>query len=245
MSKYSMPLTANQRRTLISLINRVENADKAHAEAQRLMNRSLRGMREDIVPYTLRKLQNRWRKSRQNFWNARNLLNTWARERGVDPLTINRQALALNSIANVLKKTKLSERIKHRAWRKGLEAEKKRALNNMKQFNKNFKFENGKWTVTRQPSPKRIPSPKRKTPSPPRARTPARNFNPNAAFARWHTLAPPTNAPATWSRNQNAKVTRHKTFTEVARGITPIQRMAMAAMTPNQKRNFIKSLARL
>jgi hypothetical protein len=39
-------------------------------------------------------------------------------------------------------------------------------------------------------------------------------------------------------------VTRHKTFTEMARGITPIQRMAMAAMTPNQKRNFVKSLAR-
>jgi hypothetical protein len=216
-----MSLTANQRRTLIKLINQAGNTERAFVQRQ-----------QDGEPAE-------WIKARRKFMNARMRLYSWAIERGLDPLTINRQAFALNGIANVLKKTKLAERIKNRAWRKGLEAEKKRALNNLKQFNKNFKSENGKWPVTRQPSPKR------KNASPPRARTPGRNFNANEAFARWHTLAPPTNSPVTWSRNQNAKVTRHKTFTEMARGITPIQRMAMAAMTPNQKRNFIKSLARL
>lgn len=219
-----MSLTANQRRFLIKLINQADNAERAFARR-----------RPDGEP-------EEWIKARRKFMNSRMRLYDWARERGLDPLTINRQAFALNSIANVLKKTKLSERIKNRAWRKGLEAEKKRALNNLKQFNKNFKYENGKWTVTRQPSPKRIPSPKRKTPSPPRS--PVRNFNANAAFARLHTLAQSTNAPVTWSRNQNAKVIRHKTFTEVARGITPAQRKAMASMNPNQKQNFVKSLAR-
>jgi hypothetical protein len=221
-----MSLTANQRRTLIKLINQAENAERAFVQRQ-----------PDGEPAE-------WIKARRKFMNARMRLHSWARERGLDPLTINRQAFALNSIANVLKKTKLAERIKHRAWRKGLEAEKKRALNNLKQFNKNFKVENGKWTVARQPSPKRIPSPKRKTLSPPRARTQGGNFNANEAFARRHTLAPPTNAPVTWSRNHNAKVIRHKTFTEVARGITPAQRKAMASMTANQKQNFVKSLAR-
>lgn len=218
-----MSLTANQRRFLIKLINQAENAERA---------------------FVRRRPERLWEgriKARRKFMNSRMRLYGWAMERGLDPLTINRQAFALNSIANVLKKTKLAERIKYRAWGKGLEAEKKRALNNLKQFNKNFKYENGKWTVTHQPSPKRkTPSPKRKTPSPPRARTPGAN----EAFARWHTLAPPTNAPVTWSRNQNSKVIRYKTFTEVARGITPTQRKAMASMAANQKQNFVKSLAR-
>ena len=222
-----MSLTANQRRFLIKLINQAENAEHA-----------FRWRRPDGEP-------EEWIKARRKFMNSRMRLWGWAMERGLDPLTLNRQAVALNSIANVLKKTKLAERIKHRAWRKGLEAEKKRALNNLKQFNKNFKVENGKWTVARQPSPKRKnPSPPRKNPSPPRARTPGMNFSANASFARWHTLAPPTNAPVTWSRNQNAKVIRYKTFTEVARGITPAQRKAMASMTRGQKQNFVKSLAR-
>lgn len=226
MSKYSMSLTANQRRFLIQLINQAENAERAFV-------RRHPSYPEGMSQYAI----NEWIKARRKFMNARNRLYSWARERGLDPLTINRQALALNSIANVLKKTKLSERIKHRAWRKGLEAEKKRALANFKLFsNPNTRH---------KASPVRTPSPKRKNASPPRTRTPRRNFNANEAFARRHTLAPPTNAPVTWSRNQNAKVTRHKTFTEMARGITPIQRMAMAAMTPNQKRNFIKSFARL
>jgi hypothetical protein len=151
---------------------------------------------------------------------------------GLTKNNLNFDFIKKNLLKNLLTRQG-ANKLKHAAWRVGLEGQRKKARAN---FNK---FTRGNRTPPA--------SPRRKTPSPPRARTPRRSPvrapNPNTAFERWHRLAPATNDPVTWSRNQNGKVTRRKTLTEVARSITPIQRLALAAMKQNEKQKFLKFLA--
>ena len=143
-------------------------------------------------------------------------------------------------LTNLLTK-KGGNKLKHAAWRVGLEGQMKKARANFNEFSQTGRL--GARQVNHIGE-----SHRKKTPSPVRPRTPrspVRLPNANASFRRWHQLAPATNEPATWSRNnQNAKLTRYKTLANVEKGLAPNQRLALAAMTQNEKREFLKSRAR-
>lgn len=235
----SAPTMLEHKRFIIRAKNRVNKKYKAVRNAVKAYFNT----NQQRSPGTEARLMANWTRTQQNLINAQREFNSIAAKiyPGVNPRNLPIEPIQKGLLTNLLTKVG-ANKLKHAAWRVGLEGQRKKAQANFNEFSQTGRL-----------GPRQVnhigESHRKKTPSPPRARaqsrSPPRVFNANQAFARVHALAPATNAPVTWSRNQNAKVTRHKTFTQIARGVTPIQRLALAAMTPNEKQKFVKSLARL
>ena len=136
-----------------------------------------------------------------------------------------------------MKKYRVVDLIREKMWRRGLEAEKKRALANFNEFSKG-QFN----TTTNHIGASR----RKKTPSPPRRRTPIRVPSPpaNNAHRRVHGIGPVNTTRITWSRNANGKINRFKTLENISLQLTPSQKNAIMEMSENQAMNTIRQLAR-
>ena len=150
--------------------------------------------------------------------------------------------MSQNVIANVLKK---NPRVSDKIWRRGIEEAKKLALANMKQFNKNFKLRQGRYTaIPTVISSANTRRPNTKSPSPPRRRTPSPARPANNAHRRVHGIGPANNTRVTWSRNANGKINRFNTLEKINMKLTQEQRNALLEMSENQAKNTIRQLAR-
>lgn len=232
-----MPLTLVQRRALLAAMNNTQKLEKEYTKAvnNRWAINSYRG--RHLIRAAEQKIDNASRK----WHSARALLKRLENKLGVNNLTANYDAIEKGVVSNLL--TKHLPIMKHKRWLKGLEAEKKRASANFALWSAPSAF---------RESPVRSRSPRRKTPSPPRARGPSPRSP--ATLAREAALGiaggarrPPAaanNTRITWSRNANGKISIHKTLKNIKLQLTNAQRNALEQMPENQAMNYIRNLAR-
>ena len=188
-------------------------------------------------------LFDKWRSAQRNFSNARSALLKAMRAAGQDPTAISYSVLERNRISNALSKVLTGPRLARVTYKRGLEAEKKRASANFESWSAPNAF---------RASPVRMPSPRRKTPSPPRARGPsprspatrAREAALGIAGGRRRSPGAANNTRITWRRNANGKINRFKTLENINLHLTNAQRNALLEMSENKAMNVIRQLAR-
>ena len=240
------PLTLLQKRALLAASNNIHKAEKEYIKANREYG---------SIPWNGWHLRNaaglKVTTARSKWRNARNLLSRLEQKLNVNGSTFNYTTLEKNVISNVLKKHKLTAapliaRAQEKVWRRGLEAEKKRAMENFAKFSIDPR------ALSPSP-PRRRPSPPRRRPSPPRARGPSPRSpgtkNREAALgimggAR-HAPGAANNTRITWSRNANGKINRFKTLENINLHLTQAQRNALLEMSENKAMNTIRQLARV
>ena len=221
-----MPLTLVQKRALLAAANNVYKKELAYSRTfyayhvHPSQRNILAVMRYDAAVANLNK--------------AGEVLYRLAEKLGVNTNAINYRTMSRNVISNVIKKHGLGPHLEDKIWLKGLNAEKKRALANFAQFSRN----------PRAVTPRRRPSPARKTPSPVRRRTPSPARPANNAHRRVHGIGPANNTRITWSRNANGKINRFKTLENINMHLTQAQRNALLEMSENKAMNVIRQLAR-
>lgn len=231
------PLTLIQKRALLAAKNNYQKLDEEYMKAVRTRwsinsytGRHLIRAAEQKIDNVLRK----WNRARILLKRLENKLEINGR-----PATYNE--IKMGVISNLL--TKHAPLMKEKIWLKGLEAEKKRALANFALLSSPSAF---------RASPVRKSSPRRKTPSPPRARGPSPRSP--ATLAREgalgimggarHRVASPNNTHITWSRTANGKINRFKTLDNINLRLTNTQRNALARMSESKAVNTIRQLAR-
>ena len=134
-----------------------------------------------------------------------------------------------------MKKYGVADLIREKMWRRGLEAEKKRALANFNEFTQ------GRINQTNHIGASHA----RKTPSPPRRRrTPSPARPANNAHRRIHGIGPANNKRITWSRNANGKISIYRTIANLNMKLSQAERNALRNMSENQAMNYIRNLAR-
>lgn len=226
-----MPLTLVQKRALLAAANNVHKKEHAFARA-------------GSIPWSRRSPEEnkKYRATARASRGARELLARLEQKLGVNGTTVNYHIMSQNVIANVLKK---NPRVSDKIWRRGIEEAKKLALANMKQFNKNFKLRQGRYTaIPTVISSANTRRPNTKSPSPPRRRTPSPARPANNAHRRVHGIGPANNTRVTWSRNANGKINRFNTLEKINMKLTQEQRNALLEMSENQAKNTIRQLAR-
>ena len=228
------PLSAIQRRVILALANIAAKKGAILAKAEvNLSDRNTNNV----------ELFDKWRSAQRNFSNARSALLKAMRAAGQDPTAISYSVLERNRISNALSKVFTGPRLERMTYKRGLEAEKKRALANFALWSAPNAF---------RASPVRMPSPRRKTPSPPRARGPsprspatrAREAALGIAGGARRPPAAANNTRITWRRNANGKINRFKTLENINLHLTQAQRNALREMSENQAMNTIRQLAR-
>jgi hypothetical protein len=228
------PLTLVQKRALLAAMNNAQKAERAYVEVSDAYS--------NTRPSEQRALWNKLSMISRKWQAARQLVFELDRKLGLG-LNTNYSAMELNVISNLLTKHLPSQ--KHKRWLKGLEEEKKRAMENFAKFSRN------PWALSPSPS-RRRPSPRRKTPSPPRPRGPsprspatlARQVNLGIMGGARHPIATANNTRVTWSRNANGKISIHKTLRNLNLTLTNAQKNALAQMSENKAMNTIRQLAR-
>lgn len=176
------PLTLVQKRALLAALNNVNKKQRAYLKAlpaYSVVDPSQRNvMRRDAAVSNLR--------------NAGEVLYRLAQKLGLNEdaiNTINHRTMSKNVISNVIKKHGFAPRLANKIWRKGHNAEMKRALANYAEFSANPR--------TAFLRPPVAPSPRRKTPSPQRRRTPSPARPANNAHRRIHGIGPANNTRVT------------------------------------------------
>jgi hypothetical protein len=240
------PLTLLQKRALVAASNSLYKAQKEYIKANH---------EYASIPWNGWHLRNaavlKFTTARSKLRNARNILSRLEQKLNVNGSTVNYTTLEKNVISNVLKKHKLTAapliaRAQEKVWRRGLEAEKKRAIENFSKFSIDPR------ALSPSP-PRRRPSPPRRRPSPPRARGPSPRSsgtkNRETALgimggAR-HAPGSANNTRITWSRNANGKINRFKTLENINLHLTQAQRNALLEMSENKAMNTIRQLARV
>jgi hypothetical protein len=225
-----MPLTLVQKRALLAAANNLNKAEKEFKK----VNNAYWSLPAWWRLLTLDERENTHAAAHTKMKNARASLVRLEHKLGVNGTTINYHLMSKNVISNVLKK---NPRVQEKIWLKGLEAEKKRALANFNNFMK------GRMS----PTTNHIgASHRKKTPSPPRRRTPNRAPPPlaNNAHRRVHGIGPTNNTHITWSRNANGKINRFNTLEKINMKLSQAERNALRNMSENQAVNYIRTLAR-
>lgn len=232
------PLTLVQKRALAAASNNVHKAEKEFKRISNAFDATLNPTggftnASEAAERNMMTAYSRWT-------NKRSLLNRLEKKTGVNSLYLAMRGVKRNAIANVLKKHKLVApliaRTQEKVWSRGLNAEKKRALENFALISSPSAF---------RASPRRkTPSPKRKTPSPPRRRTPSPARPVNNAHRRIHGIGPANNTRVTWSRNANGKISIHKTLTNLDLSLSNAQKNALNQMSETNAIQTIRELAR-
>ena len=225
-----MPLTLVQKRALLAAANNLNKAEKDFTK----VNNAYWSLPAWWRLLTLDERENTHAAAHTKMKNARARLVRLEQKLGVNGTTVNYHLMSKNVISNVLKK---NPRVQDTIWRRGLEAEKKRALANFNEFSKG----------RMRPTTNHIgASHRKKPPSPPRRRTPIRVPSPpaNNAHRRVHGIGPVNTTRITWSRNANGKINRFKTLENINLRLTQAERNALNKMTENQAMNTIRQLAR-
>lgn len=225
-----MPLTLVQQRALLAAFNNTQKFEKEYMKA--VNNRwGLTFAERHLIRGAEGVIDNASRK----WHHARALLKRLENKLGVNGHTINYGKIKRNVVlSNLL--LKHHPLVQYKRWHRGLEAEMKRAVANFALLSSPSK--------RRLTSPVRTPSPRHKTPSPPRRRTPSPAHPTNNAHRRIHGVGPSNNTHVTWARNANGKVSIHKTLANINLRLTNEGRAALEQMPVNQAMNIIRQLAR-
>lgn len=223
------PLTLVQKRALLAAANNLNKAEKEFKK----VNNAYWHLPAWWRLLTLDERENTHAAAHAKMRNAHDILKRLEQKLGVNGTTVNYHLMSKNVISNVL--TKHHPLVKEKRWLKGLEAEKKRALANFNEFSK------GKFN----PTTNHIGASRRKkSPSPPRRRTPSPARPANNAHRRVHGIGSANNTRVTWSRNANGKINRFKTLENINLHLTQAQRNALREMSENQAVKYIRNLAR-
>jgi hypothetical protein len=226
-----MPLTLVQKRALLAAANNAHKKELAYIAAS--------DEYAAIIPHHTPEERRKYLDVVINTRKARNSLGRLEQKLGVNGHAINYHLMSKNVISNVIKKLGGMALIRDKLWRRGLEAEKARALANFNNFTQR----------RTSPSTNHIAaSHRKKTPSPPKQVIPRRANAPppaNNAHRRVHGIGPANNTRITWSRNANGKISIHKTLTNLNLGLTNAQKNALSKMPEKQAMNTIRFLARL
>jgi hypothetical protein len=223
------PLTLVQKRALLAAANNVHKKELAYNAA--------RVKYEAIMPHHTPEGRRKYLDVVFNARKAYEVLERLAQKLGVNGREINYHLLSKNAIANVIKKRGGVTLIRDKLWRRGLEAEKARARANYNNFTKK----------RTSPTTNHIAaSHRKKTPSPPRQRTPRRTPSPpaNNAHRRVHGIGPVNNTRITWARRANGKINRFRTLTNLSLILSNAERNALRNMSENNAKNYIRNLAR-
>jgi len=228
-----MPLTLVQKRALLAAANNVQKIKRAEMPVFRRYRDSLNLMGQPTqntprLALELDTMKRKWREGMERLLRLQ-------RKLGVKDFDT--KNLSKNVISNLIKKHGGVALIRDKIWRRGLEAEKARALANFRNFQKGSRKNINHIGASHQ----------KKTPSLPRRRTPSRAPPPpvNNAHRRVHGVGPANNTRITWSRNSNGKINRFKTLENISLKLTQEQKNALLEMSENKAMNTIRQLARV
>lgn len=227
--------TLVQSRALLAVMNNKYKAQQEEAKAYKAWSSSLtwEGNETDRSRAAWRRVEAAQSKLR----TATATLKRIQQKAGVNNLNANYNFFIKSALLS-----KLIPKRQQARYERGLREEMARAAANFAEFSSPSKF--------RQVSPVR--SPKRKTPSPQRARglsprspaTLAREADLGIMGGARRPRAPANNTRVTWSRNAHGKIIIHKTLEALGLKLTNAQLNALNRMSQNQAINAIRQLAR-
>jgi predicted flap endonuclease-1-like 5' DNA nuclease len=228
------PLTLVQKRALSAVAANLEKISRAASKVRRAYHSTMNRMGRPTQ--NTRRMEPEVAAMSRKWLEVADELARVERKLGLTDNDMHHE-VRINIISNLMKKYRVVDLIREKMWRRGLEAEKKRALANFNEFSK------GQFNTTTNHI---AASHARKTPSPPRQRTPRRTSSPpaNNAHRRIHGIGPANNTRVTWSRNANGKINRFRTLANLKVTLTNAQKDTLSNMSENQAMHTIRQLAR-